>query len=62
MKTVSEDELKSFYLEQLSNSNVLKIVGFTLISVGGLLVLGYLFKIVAHTVRGYKELKHSFMM
>jgi len=38
---------------------ILKIAGIVLLSLGGIYFLGHVFKITAHTVRGFNDLKTS---
>ncbi|MDE3234547.1 MAG: hypothetical protein KGO81_01240 [Bacteroidota bacterium] len=55
----SEDKLQNT-LEDLLDSKYFKVATVLLAGVAGIYLLGHLFKITAHTVRGYNELKSAF--
>ena len=55
-KKYSDDSIVEF----INSSKYLKIGSIVILSLVGLYVLGHTFKIVAHTVRGYKEMSAAF--
>ncbi len=55
----SEAEIKEKLIELIQSSKYVKIGGIIILSILAFYLLGHIFKITAHTVRGYKDLKSA---
>ncbi len=59
MTKSDKDYYINYYLNNPITSKYLKIASIIFVSVISIYGLGHLFKISAHTIRGYNELKKS---
>lgn len=55
----SNEEIKEQALEFINSSKYIKAGTIVVLSLVGLYLLGHVFKISAHAVRGYKDLKSA---
>lgn len=59
MMKQNNDEAHKKVLEYMKSSKTIKIVSIFALSVLSFYLLGHVFKITAHTVRGFKDLKSA---